>query len=415
MTKSTVLKIAFVLGGLASFGPLSLDMYLPAFPVITEDLHSSNSLIQLSLTFCMLGLALGQLIAGPISDKIGRKIPLAAGLILYAIASLLCAFSSSDWFLIIMRLIQGMAGAAGIVIANATARDLFSGSELTRFYTLLALINGSAPVLAPVIGGQLLRVMQWQGVFVVLSLFGVVMLLAVLFSLPETLPKERRQSGGLRKTLHSFRSLLGDRIFMGYALTLGFVLAAMFAYIAGSPFILQEIYGASPQMFSLYFAINSVGIMVASQITGRLAKRMDGEKLLAFGVGMAAFSGVALLAVTLASAPLIVFLIPLFFVVSSVGVVASTSYSLALQNQGKIAGTAAAVLGVMTFLVGGLVAPLVGIAGSSTAVPMGIVIVTAELIAVLCYFRMVRGVAHEEVMKFAEVDSLKQELDSYRH
>jgi DHA1 family bicyclomycin/chloramphenicol resistance-like MFS transporter len=391
MTKSTVLKIAFVLGGLASFGPLSLDMYLPAFPAITEELHSTTSLIQLSLTFCMLGLALGQLIAGPISDKIGRKIPLAAGLILYALASLLCAFSSSDWFLIIMRLIQGLAGAAGIVIANATARDLFTGSELTRFYTLLALINGSAPVLAPVIGGQLLRIMQWQGVFVILSLFGVVMLLAVLFSLPDTLPKERRQSGGMRQTLRSFRTLLGDRVFMGYALSQGFVLAAMFAYIAGSPFIIQDIYGASPQMFSLYFAINSVGVMIASQITGRLAKRIDGEKLLAFGVGMAAFSGATLLAVILASAPLIVFLIPLFFVVSSVGVVASTSYSLALQNQGRIAGTAAAVLGVMTFLVGGLVAPLVGIAGSSTAVPMGLVILTAELSAVLCYYRLARG------------------------
>jgi DHA1 family bicyclomycin/chloramphenicol resistance-like MFS transporter len=391
MTKSTVLKIAFVLGGLASFGPLSLDMYLPAFPVITEELHSTTSLIQLSLTFCMLGLALGQLIAGPISDKIGRKIPLATGLILYAVASLLCAFSSSDWFLIIMRLIQGTAGAAGIVIANAMARDLFAGSELTRFYTLLALINGSAPVLAPVIGGQLLRVMQWQGVFVILALFGVVMLLAVLLSLPETLPKERRQGGGLRQTFHSFRTLLGDRVFMGYALSQGFVLAALFAYIAGSPFIIQEIYGASPQMFSLYFAINSVGVMIASQITGRLAKRIEGERLLAFGVAMAAVSGAALLAVILAAAPLTVFLIPLFFVVSSVGVVASTSYSLALQNQGKIAGTAAAVLGVMTFLVGGVVAPLVGIAGSGTAVPMGLIIVAAELSAVLCYYRLARG------------------------
>lgn len=393
MKKSAVLKIAFILGGLASFGPLSLDMYLPALPAITEELHSTTSLIQLSLTFCMLGLALGQLIAGPISDKIGRKIPLSVGLIIYAVASILCAFSTSDWFLIFMRLIQGMAGAAGIVIANAAARDLFKGSELTRFYTLLALINGTAPILAPVIGGQLLRVTHWQGLFVILTLIGVVMLLAVLFSLPETLPRERRQSGGMRQTLHSFRKLFGDRVFMGYALSQGFVLGAMFAYIAGSPFIIQNIYGASPQMFSLYFAINSVGSILASQIMGRLAKRIAGEKLLAFGIGMAAFSGVVLLVVILASAPLIVFLIPLFFIVSSVGIVLSTSFSLALQNQGEIAGTAAAVLGVMTFLIGGLVAPLVGIAGSGTAVPMGIIIITAELSAVLCYYFMARGAA----------------------
>jgi DHA1 family bicyclomycin/chloramphenicol resistance-like MFS transporter len=390
MGKTQILKMAFILGGLVSFGPLSIDMYLPAFPAISKELHTTTSLVQLSLTFCMLGLALGQLIAGPISDRIGRRTPLIVGLILYALASVLCAFSPSVWFLIAMRLLQGLGGAAGIVIANAMARDLFSGSELTRFFTLLALINGTAPVLAPVIGGQLLRAMDWQGVFVVLTLFGVVMLLAVVFFLPDTLPAKQRQTGGVKQTFISFGRLLGDRSFMGYALSLGFVLGAMFAYIAGSPFILQDIYGASPQMFSLFFAINSIGIIAASQITGKLAKKISGDRLLAVGIGLAAVSSVILLIAIMAHAPLPVFLVPLFFVVSSVGLVASTSYSLALQNQGKRAGTASAVLGVMTFLVGGIAAPLVGIAGSTTAVPMGIIIVIAEIGAVVCYLGMAR-------------------------
>jgi DHA1 family bicyclomycin/chloramphenicol resistance-like MFS transporter len=390
MGKTQILKMAFILGGLVSFGPLSIDMYLPAFPAISKELHTTTSLVQLSLTFCMLGLALGQLIAGPISDRIGRRTPLIVGLILYALASVLCAFSPSVWFLIAMRLLQGLGGAAGIVIANAMARDLFSGSELTRFFTLLALINGTAPVLAPVIGGQLLRAMDWQGVFVVLTLFGVVMLLAVVFFLPDTLPAKQRQTGGVKQTFISFGRLLGDRSFMGYALSLGFVLGAMFAYIAGSPFILQDIYGASPQMFSLFFAINSLGIIAASQITGKLAKKISGDRLLAAGIGLAAVSSVILLIAIMAHAPLPVFLVPLFFVVSSVGLVASTSYSLALQNQGKRAGTASAVLGVMTFLVGGVAAPLVGIAGSTTAVPMGIIIVIAEIGAVVCYLGMAR-------------------------
>jgi DHA1 family bicyclomycin/chloramphenicol resistance-like MFS transporter len=390
MGKTQILKMAFILGGLVSFGPLSIDMYLPAFPAISKELHTTTSLVQLSLTFCMLGLALGQLIAGPISDRIGRRTPLIVGLILYALASVLCAFSPSVWFLIAMRLLQGLGGAAGIVIANAMARDLFSGSELTRFFTLLALINGTAPVLAPVIGGQLLRAMDWQGVFVVLTLFGVVMLLAVVFFLPDTLPAKQRQTGGVKQTFISFGRLLGDRSFMGYALSLGFVLGAMFAYIAGSPFILQDIYGASPQMFSLFFAINSLGIIAASQITGKLAKKISGDRLLAAGIGLAAVSSVILLIAIMAHAPLPVFLVPLFFVVSSVGLVASTSYSLALQNQGKRAGTASAVLGVMTFLVGGIAAPLVGIAGSTTALPMGIIIVIAEIGAVVCYLGMAR-------------------------
>ncbi|WP_026074592.1 multidrug effflux MFS transporter [Brevibacillus massiliensis] len=382
--------MAVVLGALSAFGPLSLDMYLPSLPALATDLHTSTSSAQFSLTACLLGLSLGQLFAGPLSDVRGRRLPLVIGLVVYAATSLLCAFAPSIWALLLLRFLQGAAGSAGIVISRAIVRDLYSGTELTKFFSLLMLVNGAAPILAPIIGGQLMRVTSWQGVFVVLSLVGIAMLLVVLFRLPETLPAERRSKGGIKNTLATFRGLLGDRIFMSYALAQGFVVAAMFAYISGSPFVLQEIFGVSPQMFSLFFAINGLGIIIASQITGRLAGRMNETKLLISGLTLAAFGGIALLVVILIHAGLYAILFSLFIVVSSVGIVTTTGFSLAMQNQGRSAGSASALLGVLSFIFGGLVAPLVGLGGSETAVPMGIVIASAEICSILCFFTLGR-------------------------
>src|SRR3954447_11026463 len=270
-SQSRRLWMAIVLGTLAAFGPLSIDMYLPALPDIAKELHTTPSLVQLSLTFFLIGLSLGQLLAGPLSDVYGRRKPLLIGLIIFFVASLLCAFSQSIWGLIILRLIQGIAGSAGVVISRAIVRDLYSGSELTKFFSLLALVNGLAPILAPILGAQLLNVVPWQGIFIVLSIIGIVMFFAILFGLPETLQKEKRSAGGMKNTFYPFLKLIVDRRFMGYALAQGFVFACMFAYISGSPFVIQDIYGASPQMFSLIFAINAIGIMINSQIAGRLA------------------------------------------------------------------------------------------------------------------------------------------------
>lgn len=381
--------MAVILGSLSAFGPLSLDMYLPAFPVLAEDLHTRTSLAQFSLTACLLGLSLGQLFAGPLSDVRGRRKPLLIGLIVYAAASLLCAFAPSIWSLILLRFIQGAAGSAGIVISRAIVRDLYSGTELTKFFSLLMLINGAAPILAPIAGGQLLRVTPWQGVFYVLSLVGITMFLVVLFGLPETLPAERRSTGGIKNTLTTFRGLLSDRLFMGYALSQGLVTTAMFAYISGSPFVLQDIFGVSAQTFSLLFAINGIGIIIAGQVTGRLANRISETKLLVTGLGLAALGGVTLLVTILVGAGLPVFLPPLFVVVSCVGIVSTTSFSLSMQNQGKSAGSASALIGVLSFIFGGIVAPLVGIGGSHTALPMGIIIAAADVGSILCYFFMV--------------------------
>jgi DHA1 family bicyclomycin/chloramphenicol resistance-like MFS transporter len=391
-SRSSVLWIAFLLGSLASFGPLSIDMYLPALPNLAADLHSSTSLAQLSLTACLLGIALGQLFAGPISDVCGRRKPLLTGLSIYVVSSLLCVFAPTIWTFVIMRFIQGLAGSAGIVISRAIVRDLYSGSELTRFFSLLMLVNGVAPILAPILGGQILQVASWRGIFLVLFGIGIAMLFAVFFGLRETLPSSLRSKGGIRNTFLTFRGLIKNRTFMGYALVQGFVMAAMFAYISGSPFVLQNIFGVSPQMFSLFFGINGLGIIIAGQITGRLAGRIHEKKLLIAGLAIAFVGGILLLAMIILGGELYTVLVPLFLVVSSVGIVGTSSFSLAMQDQAKAAGSASALIGVLSFVFGGLMAPLVGISGSNTAIPMGITIAAAETAAVLSYFFLVRRI-----------------------
>ncbi|MRG27216.1 Bcr/CflA family efflux MFS transporter [Laceyella tengchongensis] len=388
--RSRILWMALILGSLSAFGPLSLDMYLPALPALSTDLHTSASMGQLSLTACLLGLSLGQLLAGPLSDVRGRRLPLLAGLITYAISSLLCAVAPTIEALILLRFVQGLAGSFGIVISRAIVKDLYSGSELTKFYSLLMLVNGVAPIMAPIFGGQLMRVTSWPGVFSALSLIGAIMFVAVLAGLPETLPTERRSKGGIRNTLSTFHHLIKDRSFIGYALAQGLVVAAMFAYISGSPFVLQGIYGVSPQMFSLFFAINGLGIIIASQVTGRLAGRIAEVKLFVSGLILAAMGGITLLLMILMKAGLYAILPPLFIVVSSVGIVTTTGFALAMQNQGQAAGSASALLGVLSFISGGLVAPLVGLGGGDSAIPMGVVIAVADIGSVLCYFFLIR-------------------------
>ncbi|MDQ0191388.1 DHA1 family bicyclomycin/chloramphenicol resistance-like MFS transporter [Alicyclobacillus cycloheptanicus] len=376
---------AVLLGSLTAFGPLSIDMYLPSLPSLTKDLHTTASMAQLSLTCCLLGLALGQLLAGPLSDARGRRTPLLAGVGVYAIASLLCAFTPSIWPLVVLRFIQGLAGAFGIVIARAVARDLYSGSELTRFYSLLMLVNGVAPILAPVVGGQLLRFTSWHGVFVVLTILGALMLTASALYLKESLPAERRVQGGIPKTLRNFRGLLSDRRFVGFAGSQGLVFAAMFSYISGSPFVIQNIFGLSAQAFSVIFAVNGVGIIIASQLAGRLSGRVGELRILMTGLLIACVFGLALLVVVLTGPNLTAVVICLFFVVASVGLVSTTATSLAMQSQGQAAGSASGLLGVAQMFAGGVAAPLVGLGGSYDAVPMGIVIAVCEAGAILSY------------------------------
>ncbi len=380
MTGAARARLAVVLGALSAFGPLSIDLYLPGLPGLGRDLGASASAAQLTLTACLAGLALGQLVAGPLSDRFGRRRPLLAGVALYAGASVACAAAPSVEVLVLLRLLQGLAGAAGIVIGRAVVRDLFEGEAGARFFANLLLVNGLAPILAPVIGGQLLAVTDWRGLFAVLAGIGIALLVAGAVVVPESLGPERRRPGGLPATLRTFRALTRDRAFVGHALCGGLVMGAMFAYIAGSPFVLQELYGLSPQAFSLAFAVNGLGIIVAAQVMSRLVGRFGAAGLLRWGVAQACV-GATLLSVAVLVGGLGVWsvLLPLFLVVSSVGLVNPATVTLALADHGAVAGSAAALVGVLQFLLGAVAAPLVGIAGTRTAVPMALLMLLLVL------------------------------------
>lgn len=391
--KAKRIWMAIVLGSFAGIAPLSTDMYLPSLPRLAEDLQSSTSVAQLTLTASLFGMALGQLFLGPLSDQKGRRMPLVLSLMVYCISSILCAVAPSVWTLILLRFIQGVSGAGGMVISRAIVRDMYSGIELTKFFALLMLINGAAPIIAPVVGGQLLQFTTWRGVFVVLGILGVLMVAAAFFAVGETLSEENRIKGGVKNTLIALKNLLTDRIFMGYVFTQGFVSAAMFAYISGSPFVIQNIFGVSPQWFSLIFAINGTGIIIASQTTGRLAGKVKESTMLKIGLGNALFGGSLLVIMLALDVGLIGVLPALFLVVSSVGIVGTTVFSLAMQSQGKNAGSASALLGLMPFVLGSITAPLVGIGDGQSAWPMAIIIISCELIAILSFIFASKGSA----------------------
>jgi MFS transporter, DHA1 family, multidrug resistance protein len=366
--------LIFIVGSLSAFGPLSLDMYLPAFPDMTDDLATSASRIQLTLTACMIGLAIGQVFAGPLSDVLGRRIPLVVGLLSFAIFSILCMVAPNVEVLILLRFFQGMSGAAGIVLARAVVRDLYSGSALAQFFSMVMMINGMAPILAPIIGGQLLHFTTWHGVFLVLAGFSSVLLLAVLTWLPETLPRKRRQTGGIKPMLDAFRVLLSDRLFIGYGLSAGLAFGAMFVYIAGSSFVIQNIYDVSPQAYSLMFGANALGIVTMAQINARLVRKAGPRRMMTVGVTQSAIGGLSLLSVVLLDVGLIAILISLFIVVSAIGFIAPNTAALAMANYPDSAGSASALIGLLQFAIGGMVAPLAGIGGENTAVPMAVLI-----------------------------------------
>jgi len=349
-------------------------MYLPSLPSLSRDLGASASAAQLTLSACLLGLALGQVIAGPLSDTLGRRRPLLVGLVAYVLASLLCVVAPSISILIGLRFVQGTAGAAGIVIARAIVRDTYSGIAAARFFSILMLVSGTAPIAAPILGGLLLRVTSWRGVFIILSILVTLMLLMVAVGLRETLPPERRQSGELRTTLATFRRLLTDRLFVGYALSCGLSFAAMFSYISGSPFVIQDIYHLSPQAFSLIFGTNALGIAMMGQVSGRLVGRVSPRRLLARALTAVAIGGAALLVVVSAHIGLAGILPALFVVVASQGMVFPNATALALADHPRTAGSASALLGMLQFALGAAIAPLVGVAGPTTALPMAVVI-----------------------------------------
>lgn len=383
-----------LLGGLGALGPLANDMYVPSLPALSHDLGASASQAQLTLSGFILGLALGQVIAGPISDSHGRRWPLLIGLAVYALTSFLCIITPSIGLLILLRFVQGVAGATGVALALAMVSDLYAGLTQARFFSLLMQINGLAPMIAPIIGSQLLRVTSWRGVFFALMLAGAVLLLTSAFGLGETLPASRRQRGGISASLQAFQELLSDRRFVGYTLSCGFAFTACIIYISVSPFILQNIYGVSPQLLGILFGINALGIVIMAQVNGKLVGRVSSERLLTGGYIMLLLGGMLLLVATLTGMGPVGILPSFFLLASSLGLIMPNATTLALANT-KTAGSASALLGVLQLGIGAVVAPLVGLAGTTTVLPMTVAIAifsTATLLTfiVLCRSRRPR-------------------------
>lgn len=368
--------LVVLLGALSAFAPLSIDTYLPALPSLAVQLHASTLAAQLTLTACLFGLGAGQLAAGPVSDALGRRRPILAGIGAYALVSLLCALAPSVWALVGLRLLQGAAGGAAIVIARAMVRDLRSGNAAARLYATLMLVNGMVPVLAPVLGAQLLRVVPWRGIFVTLSLVGLALLAATAHGLPETRLAGARRRVGPGLGADVFLRLLADRTFVACAASCGLAVAAMFAYIAGSPFVLQDMYRLSPQAFSAVFAVNALGIVALSQVGGLLVGRLGARPLLGLGLVLSAAGGLSLLAGVLLHGGLACMLPSLFAVVASVGLVQPNAVALALADHPDVAGSASALVGLGQLLFGGLAAPLVGLGAGAT--PMAAVIATSS-------------------------------------
>ena len=374
MSKGKQLWLTVFLGLMTAMAPLATDMYLPALPTVQLDFGITASLAQMTLTMTMIGMALGQIFAGPISDRYGRKWPLTAGMVVFTLSTVGCVWAQDIMVFLFFRFISGFAGASGIVIAKAIARDVCQGPELTKFFAMLMMVNGLAPIIAPVIGGQILLYTSWRGVFVVLVAIGLFQLIATLIY-KETLPKDQRLAG-LRESFAKFPMLLKNRYFLGHCLVQCFVFGAFFSYLAGSSFVFQNIFQVSPQMFSLIFGGIGAGLLLSGALPARLAGRVADVKMLHISLLVPLIGSVLLLLAFSAGMGMAVILPVLFLTIVPLSVLGAASFSLALSRQGKNAGSASALIGFFSMILGGCMMPLVGIAGENTAIPMCVIMLS---------------------------------------
>ncbi|MBQ5152619.1 multidrug effflux MFS transporter [Macrococcoides caseolyticum] len=380
MKKDNKLILILTLGLLAAFGPLSLDMYLPALPRVADDLSTSASYAQLSLTACMIGLAVGQIIVGPISDVTGRKKPLFIVLIGYALFSYFAARAATIEWLIFFRFIQGFCGGAGAVLSRAISSDLYKGKDLTKFLAVLMLVNGLAPVLAPVLGGVILSISTWHTVFYILAIYGVLMVLLAL-TLEESLPKYNRNEGALKSIWKDFKLLLTNKAFVTMLMLQSLTYGVLFSYISGSPFITQKIYDMNAQQFSYLFALNGIGLIVFSQLTAKLVNKMDELKILKLGQNIQFVGMILTVIVLVLHLPVWMLCAAFFLMITPVSMIGTTGFSIAMQVQNQGAGSTSAILGLMQFLIGGILSPLVGVMGESSIIPFIVIIITCTVLA----------------------------------
>lgn len=384
-------KILYILllGALTALGPFTVDLYLPAFPALEASLGVPEAAVQLTLTGTTVGFALGQLVVGPISDKFGRRIPLIIATALHIAASLGAALSTDITSLGIFRVLMGVGAAGGGVVAMAMVRDLFSGYAMVRMFSRMALVNGLAPILAPVIGSQLLLVMPWPGIFVFLAGYGTAVVVAAIFLVRETLPREARGRSGLTAG-QRYKLLFSDRIFVGLLLVGGLNFAGLFAYLSGSPFLFQDVYGFSPQEYGLLFGINSLAIVAGVQTSSRLIRIVPPQWILACSTAWMFFMALLIVLFDQLGFGLWGILVPLWFYILGTGFTFPSVQVLALANHGAQAGTAASLLGAATFLLAGIISPLVGALGVDSATPMGAVQTGCILLAAAALWLVVR-------------------------
>lgn len=388
-------RLVLILGTLTAVGPLSIDMYLPGLPTIAREFRTDTAAVQSTLSVFFIALAFGQVFYGPIADRIGRKPPLLLGFALYTLASLGCMLAPSLEALVVARLFQALGGCAGMVVARSMVRDLFDAKESARVYSFLMLVLGIAPITAPLIGGQLLVLLGWRAIFGVLVGFGIICLGLVAFGLPESLPASLRIRAGIGAAFAVYKALLLDRHFVGYALTGGLISAGMFSYIAGSPFVIIELYGVQAQQYGLIFGMNALGLIVASQLNRGLLRRYSSDALLNVALLSAAIAGIALVVVAwLGLGGLLGLLIPLFVCVASGGFVGPNTTAVAMARHGRVAGSASALLGSLQFTVGTLASTSVEKLHNGTALPMAATIASCTLLALACLVFVARPAQH---------------------
>lgn len=386
-----------ILGALTAIGALSIDMFLPGLPELKNDFNTTTANAQLTLSLFMIGLGLGNLIVGPISDSIGRKKPLVISMIIFALASLGIVFVENIWIMVFLRFIQGFTGGAGAVISRAIASDMYRGNELTKFLALLMLVNGVVPVIAPALGGLILSFAVWRMVFVILTLFGVLMVLGSLFKVPESLSVENRDSSGVNVIFSNFKSLLTTPRFVLPMLIQGVTFIMLFSYISASPFLVQKIYGVSPLHFSWMFAGVGITLIIASQIAGKLVDYFHPQVLLR------AFTIIQIFGVVIVSLTLInhwhfaLLVIGFIVLVAPVTGVATLGFSIAMEERTTGSGSASSLLGLLQSLLGGLVTPLVNLKGEYNSMPYIIIISLTAILLIILQLLNIKVFKHDKL------------------